>query len=123
WNMGLASANGSEKEKPKKVLFLFLGDIDSSYSPSLIGKEAGYETIILHGAYIDPMMKIADIVIPAKSWLENGGTYKLLNGEVKKFVPPLKAEDGVKNARELLSELADAMGLGKIETEDLLKRL
>ncbi len=123
WNMGLAAPSNDGSGKPKKVLFLFLGDIDSSYSPSIIGREAGYEMIVLHSAYIDPMMKMADIVIPAKSWLENEGTYKLLSGEVKKFVPPLKADDGVKNARELLSELADAMGLGKIETEELLKRL
>lgn len=122
WELGIASSSIDGVGKDRKLLFLFLGDVDSSYSPALVA-EMGYETIVLHSAYIDAMMKLADVVIPGKSWLENEGTYKLMNGEVRKFNSILKAEKGAKSPREFLSDLADAMRLGHIETNVLINKL
>jgi len=121
WKLGISSKS-NENTESGKLLFLILGDIDSSYSPASLA-ELGFEAIILHGAYIDPMMKLADVVLPGKSWLENEGTYKLISGEVKKFTPILRAEKDAKSPRELLSELADALRLGKIDIDSLITSL
>ncbi|KUK14146.1 MAG: formate dehydrogenase major subunit [bacterium] len=122
WELGVAPVSSNTLGKPKKLLFLFLGDIDSSYAPAEIA-EIGYETVVLHSAYIDAMMKLSDVVLPGKSWLENEGTYKLLNGEVRKFTNILNAEDNAKSPREFLSDLANAMGLGTIDVSSLVSKL
>lgn len=122
WKLGLATASSDGLGKPKKLLFLFLGDIDSSYAPAKIA-EMGYETIILHSAYIDAMMKLSDVVLPGKSWLENEGTYMLMNGEVRKFTKILNAESNAKSPHEFLSDLSNAMGLGHIDISSLISTL
>ncbi|MCS7233697.1 MAG: 2Fe-2S iron-sulfur cluster-binding protein [Synergistetes bacterium] len=122
WELGISPDLADSAGKSKKLLFLFLGDIDSSYSPASIA-EKGYETIVLHSAYIDAIMKLSDVVIPGKSWLENEGTYKVMDGKARRFSPILKAEKGVKSPRELLSDLADAMRLGSISIDDIVRKL
>ncbi len=104
WDMGLASDTEMSSEG-MKALLIFVGDQDASYKPSLLGRVGDYEFVGLYSAYVDPTMKVADVVIPGTIYLEESGTYLKIDGTKFKTKSALKPHENAIELKELLNKL------------------
>jgi formate dehydrogenase major subunit len=110
WRLMVTSAEGlpGRTGKGPRIVYALLGDDDSIDAKSLSSLKP--DLLIVQGAYRSPVTSIADIVIPATTWLERGG--QLIGSDGRRQLarkvldPPL----GVRDEVEVIAELSKRLG-------------
>ncbi|MEM2082490.1 MAG: molybdopterin-dependent oxidoreductase, partial [Candidatus Bathyarchaeia archaeon] len=87
-----------------------MGDDDSIDAKYLSGLKPDF--LIVQSAYRSPATSIADVVIPATTWLERGG--QLIGPDGKRHLAKkvLEPPNGVIGEAEVIAELSRRLGKG-----------
>lgn len=84
-----------------------LADVNMNYTKSAI---ENVDLVIVQDLFLHETAKIADVVLPARSWAEVDGTYTNADRRVQRTRQGVKAHPNTKDDWQILSELATLMG-------------
>ena len=71
------------------------------------------ELLIVQSPYMDETAEMADILLPASTFAESGGSYVNVEGRIQTFAPALEPAGGSKPDGRIVSELAATMGFAE----------
>ncbi|HOR78479.1 MAG TPA: molybdopterin-dependent oxidoreductase, partial [Anaerolineaceae bacterium] len=100
--------------KPIETALIALGD--ETPSPLLIERCEGIPSLIVYASYPSALTERADIILPATMWAEESGHYLSTDGRLQESKPALIAPEGVRSSLEVISTLADLVGLKSVKT-------
>ncbi|MEM3440293.1 MAG: hypothetical protein QXG32_05235, partial [Candidatus Bathyarchaeia archaeon] len=112
WRLMVTSAEGIpiQMGKRPRIVYALMGDDDSIDAKYLSGLKPDF--LIVQSAYRSPATSIADVVIPATTWLERGG--QLIGPDGKRHLAKkvLEPPNGVIGEAEVIAELSRRLGKG-----------
>ncbi|MEM2226931.1 MAG: 2Fe-2S iron-sulfur cluster-binding protein [Candidatus Bathyarchaeia archaeon] len=110
WRLMVTSAEGipSRFGKGPRIVYALIGD-DSSIDAEYLS-DLKPDFLIIQSAYRSPVISIADVVIPATTWLERGGQLIGPDGRRHLAKRVLEPPRGVIGEAEVLAELSRRLG-------------
>lgn len=84
-----------------------VADVHMNHTRRLLEK---LDLLIVQDIFLTETAEMADVVLPAKSWGEVDGTYTNTDRRIQRVRTAVKAQSGVKEDWEILSELSTKMG-------------
>jgi NADH dehydrogenase/NADH:ubiquinone oxidoreductase subunit G len=88
----------------------------------VMNKKPKADFIIVQHSHMSELAKLADLVLPQAGYLESAGTIVDTMGELKKMSAAAQAPDGVKAGRDVIADVAKAMGKSlKVTSADAKK--
>jgi NADH-quinone oxidoreductase subunit G len=112
WDMGLRPAKeGLEKAiaDAKAVYVMAVDPVadDPSFAESLVGDRF----LVVQELFMTPTAELADVVLPAESFVEREGTFTSGERRVQRFYPAVKALGETKADWRIITSLADSLGI------------
>ncbi|MBI5025453.1 MAG: molybdopterin-dependent oxidoreductase [Nitrospirae bacterium] len=110
YKVELPTAKGKDFKQMAKGGMKFIyaaGDIPLSL---VAPTEKPSEFLVVHASHTNELTDKADVVLPAPSFIEQGGTVINIYGKIKNIKNAVKPEADVKAVWEILSELSVSMG-------------
>lgn len=97
-------------------------DPDESHVLQALG---ALDFLVVQDLFLTETARLADVVLPAASWLEKDGTFTNTERRVQRVRTVVEAPDGALTDSEILGRLAEAMGrpLGDISPAALLREM
>jgi len=110
WRLMVTSAEGipSQKGKGPRIVYALIGDDDSIDAKFLSNLKPDF--LVVQSAYRSPATSMADVVIPATTWLERGGELIGQDGRRHLARKVLEPPAGVVGEAEVIAELSKRMG-------------
>ena len=99
WEMGIhAAANVNDIMESSKALYIVAAD-PAGDNPALLGKSGfgGEAFVVVQDLFLTQTGRVADVVLPAQSWIEREGTFTSGERRVQRFyqaVPAFQAKPG-----------------------------
>ena len=84
-----------------------LADVHMNHTRMLLGK---LDLLIVQDIFMTDTAKMADVILPAKSWGEVDGTYTNTDRRVQRVRTAVSAQPGVKEDWQILCDLSTKMG-------------
>ncbi|HUS84571.1 MAG TPA: molybdopterin-dependent oxidoreductase, partial [Anaerolineales bacterium] len=112
WDMGLRPAKeGLEKAiaDAKAVYVMAVDPVadDPSFAESLVGDRF----LVVQELFMTPTAELADVVLPAESFVEREGTFTSGERRVQRFYPAVKALGETKPDWRIITSLAESLGI------------
>jgi formate dehydrogenase major subunit len=92
-----------------QALFIALGD--DKVSQRLLQRVEKAPFLAVQASYVSRLTASADVVLPVEMWAEQEGHYLNLEGRLQKTARALVSPEGVRSNVEVLSALADKLGV------------
>ncbi len=100
----VSEESGLSMKKSYKIGYVILGDYDTyrEYAGFL---SQNVEFLIIQASFENPLVKIADVVLPSATWYESGGTFESMMGERYTVTPFLKPPAGILSRQDVIGEV------------------
>lgn len=112
WDMGLRpNPSGHAKALEQASAVYVMGADPVADDPSLDGILGEDTFLIVQELFLTPTAKMADVVFPARSFIEREGTYTSGEHRVQRFYPAVLPLGETKSDWRIVMSLANAMGI------------
>ena len=116
WDMGVAQG-----DTDAVYAAIDDGDVDALY---LLGADPvgqghlenldDLDFVVVQELFLTPTAALADVVLPAQSWAEREGTYTSGERRVQRFFPAVSAYGESRADWQILAQVGERLGLGKV---------
>ena len=89
---------------------------DETPNDVLVERCKGIPSLVVYASYPSALTERADVILPATMWAEESGHYLSTDGRLQESKPALIAPEGVRSSLEVISTLADLVGLKSVKT-------
>ena len=103
---GILSAIAENKIKALYCIEDDIAELDQTY-PEVLGK---LELLIVHSSYFNKTAQLADIVLPASSFVEKNGTMVNINGRIQRIKPAVVTRTMERNFDNMSLSRLDKFG-------------
>ena len=103
WRLGIAGSR--ELHDKFRIAYILLGD-DDRVDVNLMSKFKKLNLLIVQSAYSSPITAIADVIIPATTWLERSGHCISTDGQEQFTKRILEKPQGIEEEVEVITEIS-----------------
>ncbi len=112
WDMGLRPAKDGLENAIADAKAVYVMAVDPvGDDPGLAESLGGDRFLIVQDLFMTPTAELADVVLPAKSFVERDGTFTSGERRVQRFYPAVPAMGDVKADWRIISSLAERLDL------------
>jgi len=112
WDMGLRPAEGSLPSALEGAKALYLAGVDpAADSPELVKAIESAGFVVVQELFHTATTELADVVLPASSFVERDGTFTSGERRVQRFFPAISPMGGTKPDWAITADLATAVGV------------
>ncbi len=122
WNLNIPNSSTLDHPNTRaKIGYFMLGDDNSTEFALTVTKNTEKpDFLIVQSAYHSPITSIADVVIPATTWLERNGHIIDIHGQEQTVRGIVEKPASIKDELEVMSEIALRLGT-KMESLNVLR--
>jgi NADH-quinone oxidoreductase subunit G len=111
WDMGLRPPRSGLKSALEHATAVYLMGSDPVGSdPGMREILEGASTLIVQELFLTPTAELADIVLPAQSFVERDGSFTSGERRVQRYYPAVKETNGTRADWKIIAELGERLG-------------